>query len=217
MSASSPVTKGARSLLLLASLILLLLAAPLSDTVGYGATLMNILFALVLLATTNSVSELKWHRALASVLAALWLVLQLWSGTAQSQPLMLAARIVLICFCCHSAAVLLRREVNARRVDFEVLCSLPSIYLLISIIWAVSYQIIETASPGSFQGGGGGDGAVPGFSEFLYFSLVTSTTLGYGDIAPVGPVTRMWVALEAVAGVFFMAVLVSRLVTLYRG
>ena len=110
-------------------------------------------------------------------------------------------------------AALLRREVNARRVDFEVLCSLPSIYLLTSIIWAVSYQIIETASPGSFQGGAD----VPSFSEFLYFSLVTSTTLGYGDITPVGPVTRMWVALEAVAGVFFMALLVSRLVTLYRG
>ncbi len=215
MSRSIQTTRGVRSLLLLASLVLLMLTAPLSESVVYGTALMNILFALVLLAAIHMVSDLKWHRGLAVVLAATWLVLQLWGGATQNQLLIMAARVVLIGFCSHSVGVLLWREVNAARVDFEALCGLPSIYLLISIIWAMSYQIIETVSPGSFQGGR--DGAVLGFGEFLYLSLVTSTTLGYGDITPVGPVTRMWVALEAVAGVFFMAVLVSRLVTLYRG
>jgi len=109
---------------------------------------------------------------------------------------------------------LLWRAVTAQRVDFEVVCALPSIYLLLAITWAVSYQVIETLSPGSFQGGH--DGAGSGIVEFLYFSLTTITTLGYGDITPVGPATRMWVTLEAVAGVFYIAVLVARLVTLYR-
>ena len=215
MSRSNRITEGVRPLLLLASLVLLLLAAPLSEAVDHGLTLMNILFALLLIAAIHSVSDLKWHRAVATVLAAMWLALQLWGSATPSQPLFLAAEVVLIAFCCHSTAVLVWREVTARRVDFELLCGLPSIYLLLAIIWAASYQVIETLSPGSFQGGS--DGAVLGFSEFLYFSLVTSTTLGFGDITPVGPVTRMWVALEAVAGVFFMALLVARLVTLYRG
>ncbi len=208
------ITAGSRSLLLLASLILLMLLAPQAESSVHGRALTNLLFALVLLAAIHSVSGLNWHRGVAISLAALWLALQLWGTATHSQPLELAAMFVFICFGGHSAAVVLWRAVTAERVNFEVVCALPSIYLLFAAIWAVSYQIIETLSPGSFQGGR--DGAVPGIAEFLYFSLTTITTLGYGDITPVGPVTRMWVTLEAVAGVFYIAILVARLVTLYR-
>jgi hypothetical protein len=214
MSGSIRIIIGSRSLLLLVSLALLLLTAPQAETFVYGRALTNLLFALVLLAAIHSVSGLNWHRSLAISLAAVWLALQLWGNATQSQPLEMAAMIVLICFGSHTSAVLLWRAVTAERVDFEVVCALPSIYLLLAITWAVSYQVIETLSPGSFQGGR--DGALLGIVEFLYFSLTTITTLGYGDITPVGPTTRMWVTLEAVAGVFYIAVLVARLVTLYR-
>jgi hypothetical protein len=214
MSGSIRIIIGSRSLLLLVSLALLLLTAPQAETFVYGRALTNLLFALVLLAAIHSVSGLNWHRSLAISLAAVWLALQLWGNATQSQPLEMAAMIVLICFGSHTSAVLLWRAVTAERVDFEVVCALPSIYLLLAITWAVSYQVIETLSPSSFQGGR--DGALLGIVEFLYFSLTTITTLGYGDITPVGPTTRMWVTLEAVAGVFYIAVLVARLVTLYR-
>ena len=48
------------------------------------------------------------------------------------------------------------------------------------------------------------------------FSLTTVTTLGYGDITPISPVARIWATLEAVTGVLYIAVLVARLVSLYR-
>ncbi len=53
--------------------------------------------------------------------------------------------------------------------------------------------------------------------DFLYFSLTTITTLGFGDIAPVGPTVRIWATLEAATGVFFLALLVARFLSLYKG
>jgi hypothetical protein len=74
--------------------------------------------------------------------------------------------------------------------------------------------MVEVWFPGSFEGFA--YGGVSTSLEFLYFSLTTITTLGYGDIAPVGPTVRIWATLEAATGVFFMALLVARLITLYR-
>jgi uncharacterized membrane protein len=54
------------------------------------------------------------------------------------------------------------------------------------------------------------------FPGFLYFSLATLTTLGYGDITPVTTLARTSATLEAVTGVFYSAVLVARLVSMYR-
>jgi hypothetical protein len=214
MSRSIRLIKGSPSLFLLVSLITLMLAAPQAQVTMFGQALLNLLFALVLLAAIHSTTGLGWHRGLAVCLAVIWLVLRLLGNTTQSLPLELASTVFLIAFGAHTVAVSLRRVVTAERVDFEILCSLPSIYLLLALTWAVSFEAIEILSPGSFQGLR--DGATLGLIEFFYFSLTTMTTLGFGDITPVGPTTRIWVILEAVTGVFFMAVLVARLVTLYR-
>ncbi len=55
-----------------------------------------------------------------------------------------------------------------------------------------------------------------GWTDFLYFSFATLTTLGYGDISPDAPFVRIWAVMEAVTGVLYIAILVARLVSLYR-
>ncbi len=59
---------------------------------------------------------------------------------------------------------------------------------------------------------------IPSFeiSTLLYFSLVTLTSVGYGGIAPLNPYVRMVAAFEGVAGIFYIAVVVARLVSSYR-
>ena len=52
--------------------------------------------------------------------------------------------------------------------------------------------------------------------DFLYFSFTTLTTLGYGDMTGLHPVARVWSTLEAITGSLYIAVLVARLVSLYR-
>ena len=56
----------------------------------------------------------------------------------------------------------------------------------------------------------------PYFHQFLYFSLTTLTTVGYGDITPVNPFAQVWSTMEAVCGTLYMALLVARLVGLYQ-
>ncbi|NOR66626.1 MAG: hypothetical protein GQ528_04645 [Woeseiaceae bacterium] len=86
------------------------------------------------------------------------------------------------------------------------------VYLLLGVIWAVAYTMLEMISPGSFGGftplrGRGWD------SEWLYFSFVTMTTLGYGDILPVSATARVLAYMQAVFGQLYVAILVAGLVS----
>lgn len=88
-------------------------------------------------------------------------------------------------------------------------------YLLMGIFWTHCYVIIASLSPGAFSFGS--DGYVKGtlFSKLAYFSYVTLTTVGYGDITPVGPYAQSLAMLESIIGVLFLTTLVARLAGLY--
>jgi len=88
------------------------------------------------------------------------------------------------------------------------------VYLLLGVIWAMFYTLVHTISPGSFAGFSPTEG-LGWDSEWLYFSFVTMTTLGYGDILPVSATARGLAYMQAVVGQFYIAVLVAGLVSAY--
>ena len=85
------------------------------------------------------------------------------------------------------------------------------IYMMLGLIWAILYLFLAEIVPGAFNG-------LPqapwldNFSTAIYFSFVTITTLGFGDISPVLPLARFLVFMEAIVGVFYMAILVASLI-----
>lgn len=85
------------------------------------------------------------------------------------------------------------------------------IYLLLGLIWVMLYLLLIEFIPQSFSGF---DGITwqENFSDVIYFSFVTLTTLGYGDILPINPLARFLVYSEVIIGVFYMAIVVSSLV-----
>jgi hypothetical protein len=89
-------------------------------------------------------------------------------------------------------------------------------YLLLAVFFAYVYGLIEYVYPGSLRFPEGGPAAGNGelHQGFLYFSVVTITTLGYGDITPIHPWARATVMLEAIIGPLYLAILVARLVSL---
>jgi hypothetical protein len=105
--------------------------------------------------------------------------------------------------------VVVGTDINANRL-VGAIC----VYLLLGVIWAMIYTLINAISPGSFAGFSPMDG-VGWDSEWLYFSFVTMTTLGYGDILPVSATARGLAYMQAVVGQFYIAVLVAGLVGAY--
>ena len=92
-----------------------------------------------------------------------------------------------------------------------------AVYLLIGITWSVAYHLVALWIPGAFsiQGTNTQGGKESLQSQLFYFSFVTLTSIGYGDIAAVHPVVRMLVILEGVVGQLFPAILIARLVSLH--
>jgi hypothetical protein len=91
-----------------------------------------------------------------------------------------------------------------------------SLYLLLGFLWFALYNLLEAAQPGSFALSGQSNSAHIAYRTFLYFSLETLTTLGYGDILPLTPKARTLAVLEAATGVLYVAVTVARLVADYK-
>jgi len=87
-------------------------------------------------------------------------------------------------------------------------------YLLLALCFSLAYDLIEYVHPGSFTLPLGGTQAIARSASFLYFSVVTLTTVGFGDIAAVHPVARSLVMMEALLGTLYPAILLARLVTL---
>lgn len=96
-------------------------------------------------------------------------------------------------------------------VDGNKVIGAICIYMLIGIIWAFAYLMIEALSPGSFKGLES-DLWQHNLEEFIYYSFITLTTLGYGDISPVQPLSRFLAYMEAIVGIFYTTVLVASLI-----
>lgn len=103
--------------------------------------------------------------------------------------------------------------VSLPTVTMDTLAGAVSAYLLIGITYGLAYGLIEQLHPGSFR-----DTVEPRHviipSEFIFFSFVTLTTVGYGDIVPWGPHARALAIIEGVTGIMYPAVLIGRLVGL---
>ena len=96
-------------------------------------------------------------------------------------------------------------------IDGNRILGAIAVYLLIGLNWAVVYSAINELDPGAFNGTEPGQW-LESFAELVYFSFVSLTTLGYGDISPNTPLTRFFVYLEAICGQLYLAIMIAGLV-----
>jgi hypothetical protein len=109
------------------------------------------------------------------------------------------------------AGVLLAQVFRPGRVTHVRIQGAIAVYLLFGVAWAHAYHITAILHPGSFAFQAG---ALSNVSDWIYFSFVTLTTVGYGDITPVGPIARTLAMGEALAGQLYLAVMIARLVAM---
>ena len=116
----------------------------------------------------------------------------------------------------HQAGKSILQSLSKRQVDRNMLTATLALYLLIGLIYAMLYLILLEFNPAGLQGfenAQGGDR----FVTAIYFSFVTMTSLGYGDISPTGPIGQIMVIIEAITGTFYMAVIVATMVATLIG
>ena len=206
--------RSSRYFLFLSALVFFLLGASFLDDSRVHAAYFVVLHALVLVAAVRIVSETPRHWRTALALAVPWLALSLWGLLWQEPKAIIAANLLFIVINVYVLGIILGSVISAVDVDLDILLGAAAVYLLIGVIWGFSYLVIYELDPGAFSLVH--DEVPPNYHHFLYFSLTTLTTLGYGDITPLSPFAQIWATLEAVAGTLYMALLVARLVGMYQ-
>ena len=210
--------------ILLCALASFMCVLPFISERGAGALLLRIGTSLVLIAAVYSASEKRWQFILAIALA-------LPAVAAQMAPSLLGEQGTLIVRMLTSAVVLTYVAVlisvfllHQDRVSADMILGAINVYLLFAIAFMFLHAFVEIVKPGSYLYQGEslsvalkGHPEVDALALLLYFSVVTLTTLGYGDITPAIPAARMLCSVEAMIGQLFVAVFIARLVSLHIG
>ncbi len=198
---------------LFVTLVLLVFFAPLAGSTRLPA--LNVLLTLVIVAAINLTSSNRRTLVIGFIFGVPALIFA-WLGRGESTGLTTAIRYLIFdLLLLQVFVVMLRAVLKARRVTRETVQLGLSCYLLLGLLWAAAYATLELLQPGSLS-------LPPGMSvqaaygQASYFSFVTLTTVGYGDILPVTPAARGLANLEAVAGVLFVAVFIARLIAAYE-
>jgi voltage-gated potassium channel len=122
--------------------------------------------------------------------------------------------IVLVAF---FSITILGYVLRSGRVTMDRIFAAICVYLLIGFAWTFAYALLDEIAPGSFAAvaDASRNDYVARVQQLRYFSFMTLTTVGYGDIVPRSPAARTMATLEAVTGQIYLAVLVARLVGLH--
>ncbi|HUO26783.1 MAG TPA: potassium channel family protein [Candidatus Aquilonibacter sp.] len=198
--------------ILMGALIVEMLASPLADTHPRAGALLGFTVLLMLLAGLRYMANRAIVRQLGLPIAAIWMITRILEafGNRREFYANLSPIVGLVLSCSILWAIFdhFRSESrNSRKPIVEAFIS----YLVIATAFSQLYWILNRFVDHAFN-----QTIRPTESgTFLYFSIVTLTSVGYGGIAPINPYVRMVAAFESVCGIFFIAVVVARLVSSY--
>jgi len=196
---------------LLVAIMALLLATPFLEQTHNE--LLAVLMALVLFSSAYVTSYERWHLVISAALGIPWLVLAFMGVFEQSGPLKLVAMGLFVVFVSYTAAVLVSHITRSVSKTKNLLAGGISVYFLIAIAFAVIYAMIYVLAPGALHFPEEDPGK---FTSFLYFSIATITTVGYGDVYPVSGPARMLAVFEAAIGFLYIGVFIARLIGQFK-
>jgi len=178
-----------------------------------GVMLVQAVFSLLLVGMAYSACPPGLARQIGMTLAILAAGVG-WLGILfDSLPLLIADGYLMLAALGFLIYTLSKNLMGIRTVSAHTLRVAMATYMLIGVMWAVGFDLLSRHDPGAFSGitWQVDDSRL---SAFMYYSFVTLTTLGYGDMAPASAVARILAVMEALLGQLFVVVLIARIVGL---
>lgn len=192
-------------------LVILLLAYLIQSIAVQGQlseTISSLLYALICVGALFLAQPPRWLNRIGLGILILWLSLQ-FVDLGLSDPIANSLRVFTSSSLVAGALVLTYQQLFGHVMsDMDRLAGAVFGYFLMAMVWAMLFMQVEVFQPGSFGGLGEGNMA----SEFLYFSLITITSLGYGDILPVSGLARVLSGFEVAGGTLYIAIFIGRVV-----
>jgi hypothetical protein len=199
-----------RFLSLLIFIIAMLILGPLLEEFVQLSILIDILWSAIFVSAIYAVSQKKRHIVIA-VLLALPMLGSIWTKYfVQYKALLVVGSLCGAAFFLFAIIQMLIFIYSHKEVTRDLIVGAAVVYLFMALMWTFIFVVVETLHPGSFNLPEG-----QGFEatrQFVYYSFVTLTTLGYGDITPISSLARSLCILEAVIGQLYLVVQVAWLV-----
>ena len=201
-----------RFLILLIALLLFFVLRPFLEGFARVTFLMNIFVSVILFCGLYAVSRKKSGFAVALIIAIPMFAAEWMNDFVELPYLSLLAKILSALFYAYTSIIIISYIFREKEVSAEPIYGAICVYFLMGLMWACVFFILEALQPGSFQMAQEIDIS---FSHFSYYSFVTLTTLGYGDITPLSHPARSLSTTEAITGQLYLAVMVAGLVGKY--
>lgn len=203
---------------LLACLVFVMILQPTIDTL-IGKLILEVFFIAVLLAGLRAIQVDKGLLRFEVVLLVASLVCGVVGSMMGHELLFLLGIAGRAVFLILVALSILQDLFLGSEVTGDKLAGAVCVYLLIALIWGYAFLFTEFVTPESFSFTQGHERmklwVSREFFPFFYFSLVTMTTVGYGDMSPVSTVARTLATTEALVGQVYLTILVARLVGMF--
>ncbi len=205
---------------LFASLVLLLVALPVAESLAGATPSFRLLLSLVLIAAIYVNSRQRWVFLAAAAVGTAAIVTPAVAIFLDSAALTLAGDALGLALLGFTTLVMTASLIQTARVSRDTIIGGICVYLLIGLCFAMTFILIAEVDPAAFAAESGPiivDSRAPQSDspKLLYFSFVTLTTLGYGDIAPASELTQMLADSEALIGQLYLTIFLARLVALF--
>ena len=198
-----------RFLFLLISLMLWLVLRPFLENYVGISTLMDVFMTILLISGVYAVSQKRVIFVIGLLVALIAVAVSWTNHLFNIFSLEVLSNILSVLFLGFVVGIIMAYLFREEQITADMIIGAICVYFLIGLMWAIGYNLMEMFEPGTFQVP---HGAEPDISHFSYYSFVTLTTLGYGDITPISNAARSLSVLEAAMGQLYLAVLIARLV-----
>lgn len=181
-----------------------------------GLVLLQIVYTAILLSALYTVtrSPALFRIGLVLLIPALFAN---WVVNPVDNPILsVTASMAILAIMLAAIGSMLRHIITARRISQDIIFGSIAVYLLAGVTWAFCYEFVNDITPGQVIESVGVvltvENRAAMFHEFTYFSFITLTSVGYGDLTPIGPAARALAIVEGIFGQLYTAILIGKLV-----